>query len=170
MEPAIIDGVISTCGTVAALVRDSRRVAPPPPVVYSNSKVPLLPTHDITALFYFILFSLALAEKRFLLCIVQGHEILIKRPAKYGKNFNLLCFYRGVLFPTDFWVKSDLGETRGLCLARCSAPVTDVSHLFLGMKLRDARALPGGIFFLFFFASNFGEGRLSQVNEADNYA
>lgn len=101
---------------------------------------------------YFIssFFSSAPAEKRFLLCIVQGHEILIKHPAKYGKNFNLLCFYRGVLFPTDFWVKSDLGEARGLYLARCSAPVTDVSHLVLGMKLRDARALPGGVFFSFF--------------------
>lgn len=76
-----------------------------------------------------------------------------------------------------FRPSSGLGVTWGkLARSGCSAPPTDVSHLFGGMKLRDARAPTGALFFLFFFSvSNFGDaqiegGRLSQVDEADNYA
>lgn len=100
------------------------------------------------------------------------HKILITGPSKCGKNFNLLCFYCAV----PFRLSSGLGATWGkLARSGCFTPVTDVSHLFWGMKLKDARAPTGGILFIFFFGLQFWgcsdcDGRLSQVDEADNYA
>lgn len=78
-------------------------------------------------------------------------EILITGLSKYGKNFNLLCFYRAVPFRPS----SGLGVTWGkLARSGCFTPVTDVSHLFWGMKLRDARAPTGGL--LFFWSPILG--------------
>lgn len=43
-----------------------------------------------------------------------------------------------------FWVKSDPGVARSAYLAGRLVPVSDVSHLFWGLKLRDTGVPTGG--------------------------
>lgn len=79
-------------------------------------------------------------------------------------------------FHLVFWVKSDLGRACRFYLAGWLMPVSDVSHLFWGFEAeRHEGANRRQIFFyLFFFPQFWGcsdcRRRVSQVDEADNYA
>lgn len=75
-------------------------------------------------------------------------------------------------FHIVFWVKSDLGRAHSFYLAGWRVPVSDVSHLFWGLKLRDTR-VPTGVRFFFFFqfwGCSDCSRQVLQLNEADNYA
>lgn len=157
MEPAEIDGMMSTRALLFG----------PSATGFTLCSSPLFTTTasiDLAHPFYHSSFScypfLQLWQKNGFNCNTlhcAKHEILITGPSKYGKNFNLLCFYRAVPFRPS----SGLGVTWGkLVCSGCSASVTDASHLFWGMKQRDASAPTGGPFF-FFLVSNFGEAQIA---------